>query len=152
MHQCLHRLEQEAARSADTHLLHLSFPGFRETQSRAALDRPRRGVVDVRRLPGSRSFPQYNSDALADSLSASGIDYWYLLELCGRRTVGELDGAPTESFWSNASFARYAAYARSDAFARGLDELLLRAARQRSALMCSEAVCGAATAASSPTP
>ncbi|MEO8361403.1 MAG: DUF488 domain-containing protein [Vicinamibacteria bacterium] len=97
-------------------------------------------VVDVRRLPGSRSFPQYNAEALAASLSASGIDYWHLPELCGRRTVGELDGAAPESFWSNTSFARYAAYARGDAFVRGLDELLLRAARQRCILMCSEAV------------
>jgi uncharacterized protein (DUF488 family) len=97
-------------------------------------------VVDVRRLPGSRSFPQYNADALAASLSASGIDYWHVPALCGRRTVGELDGVPPENFWSNASFARYAAHARSATFANGLDELVQRSARQRCALMCSEAV------------
>ena len=97
-------------------------------------------VVDVRRLPGSRSFPQYNADALAATLSASAIDYWYLPALCGRRTLGELDGVPPEPFWSNASFARYAAYSQGTAFKQGLDELLTRAANQRCCLMCSEAV------------
>jgi uncharacterized protein (DUF488 family) len=97
-------------------------------------------VVDVRRLPGSRAYPQYNADALAASLAGAGIDYWHLLSLCGRRSTGELEGVPAEGFWSNASFARYAAYARGDAFAQGLGELRERAHRQRCALMCSEAV------------
>ena len=97
-------------------------------------------VVDVRRLPGSRSFPEYNADQLAASLAEGGIDYWHLDELCGRRSMGELQGAAPEAFWSNASFARYAAYARSNAFAHGLHELMLRAQHQRCAVMCSEAV------------
>lgn len=97
-------------------------------------------VVDVRRLPGSRAFPQYDADALAASLAASKIDYWYLPPLCGRRTRTELKGAEPESFWSNASFARYAAYARGEEFAGGLRQFLDRAGRQRCALMCSEAV------------
>ena len=97
-------------------------------------------VVDVRRLPGSRAFPQYDADALAMSLAGQGIDYWYLPPLCGRRTRAELKGAVPESFWSNASFSRYAAYARGEEFAHGLRELLERAEKQRCALMCSEAV------------
>lgn len=97
-------------------------------------------VVDVRRLPGSRSFPQYNSDALGASLTAHGIDYLHLKALCGRRSKDELHGAPPEDFWTNTSFARYAAYAYSATFAHGLNELLQRARRQRCALMCSEAV------------
>ena len=97
-------------------------------------------VADVRRLPGSRSFPQYNADALALSLSERGIDYWYVPPLCGRRSKRELEGVPEESFWTNASFARYAAYAHSDAFIAGLHALLERAREQRCALMCSEAV------------
>ncbi|HET9033327.1 MAG TPA: DUF488 domain-containing protein [Dokdonella sp.] len=97
-------------------------------------------VVDVRRLPGSRRFPQYDAEPLAGSLAAQAIDYWYLPPLCGRRSRRELEGAAPESFWSNASFARYAAYSRSEAFAHGLRELLERARLQRCALMCSEAV------------
>ncbi len=97
-------------------------------------------VVDVRRLPGSRNFPQYNADALCLSLSGQDIDYWYLPALCGRRTRAELGDAAPESFWTNASFGRYAAYARSETFAQGLGELVERARHQRCAVMCAEAV------------
>lgn len=97
-------------------------------------------VVDVRRLPGSRSFPQYNAEPLAASLAGCGIDYWHLDALCGRRSKRDLHGAEPEDFWSNASFARYAAYARGEAFAQGLAALLERARSRRCAVMCSEAV------------
>ena len=97
-------------------------------------------LVDVRRLPGSRSFPQYNADALAGTLAMQGIDYWHLPALCGRRTKAELGGRPPEDFWTNASFARYAAYAHNAAFSHGLDTLILRARHQRCCLMCAEAV------------
>ena len=97
-------------------------------------------VVDVRRLPGSRAFPQYNAAALASALHEHDIDYWHLEALCGRRSKRELHGVPPENFWTNTSFAIYAAYARSETFAQGLDELLQRARKQRCVLMCSEAV------------
>ncbi|MEO7935492.1 MAG: DUF488 domain-containing protein [Dokdonella sp.] len=97
-------------------------------------------VVDVRRLPGSRRYPQYNADALESSLASQDIDYWHLEALCGRRSKAELDGAKPATFWRNASFGRYAAYARSPAFAKGIEALLYRALEQRCALMCSEAV------------
>jgi len=97
-------------------------------------------AVDVRRLPGSRAFPQYNADALAASLAAHNIDYWHLDALCGRRSKHDLAGAAPENFWSNASFARYAAYARGETFAQGLQQLLDRARWQRCVVMCSEAV------------
>lgn len=45
-------------------------------------------MVHVRRLPGSRRFPQYNADALTTSLAEHGIDYWHLAALCGRRSKG----------------------------------------------------------------
>lgn len=97
-------------------------------------------VVDVRRVPGSRRFPQYDADALALSLGVNGIEYCYLPALCGRRTSRDLDGRPPENFWTNPSFARYAASALGDAFAGELHDLLSRADTQRCALMCSEAV------------
>ncbi|MFZ1837934.1 MAG: DUF488 domain-containing protein, partial [Dokdonella sp.] len=97
-------------------------------------------VVDVRRLPGSRRFPQYDADALAASLAVDGIDYCYLPALCGRRTIGDLDGRLPEAFWSNPSFACYAAYAHGEEFDEGLQVLLRRADTQRCAVMCSEAV------------
>ncbi len=97
-------------------------------------------VVDVRRLPGSRRFPQYNAEPLEENLATQDIDYWHLEALCGRRSKAELEGAIPDTFWRNASFGRYAAYARSTAFADGLEALLNRAHEQRCALMCAEAV------------
>ncbi len=97
-------------------------------------------VVDVRRLPGSRAFPQFDADALRDSLAHNDIDYWHLASLCGRRSAGEVRGLPTDDFWTNGSFARYAAWARGDEFRQGLDELIERANSERCVLMCSEAV------------
>ena len=35
-------------------------------------------LVDVRSLPGSTKFPQFNSDALAHSLREPGIGYAYI--------------------------------------------------------------------------
>jgi hypothetical protein len=38
-------------------------------------------LVDVRAFPGSKRYPQFNKDALADSLKAHGIRYEYFPEL-----------------------------------------------------------------------
>lgn len=97
-------------------------------------------VVDVRRLPGSDTFPHFNADALKASLAAVDIDYWRLPALCGRRSAGEVRNLPVEPFWRNASFARYAAWAHSNAFAQALRALRKHARTQRCVLMCSEAV------------
>ena len=97
-------------------------------------------VVDVRRLPGSRAFPQYDADALRASLHDAGIDYWHLTALAGLRRASEAPNAFESSFWTNASFRRYAAYAHTADFVEGLRVLELRAASQRCALMCAEAV------------
>ena len=40
-------------------------------------------LVDVRRYPGSRRNPQYNRDALAQSVSRAGIEYVWLGEGLG---------------------------------------------------------------------
>ena len=42
-------------------------------------------VADVRLLPGSKRYPQFNKDALADSLGKNGIRYEHFPELGGRR-------------------------------------------------------------------
>ena len=36
-----------------------------------------KNLVDVRKLPGSRKFPQYNQDALREYLKEIGINYRY---------------------------------------------------------------------------
>src|SRR5207248_11511596 len=42
-------------------------------------------VADVRLLPGSKRYPQFNREELARSLSESGIGYEHFPELGGRR-------------------------------------------------------------------
>jgi len=97
-------------------------------------------VVDVRRLPGSRAFPQYDADALREALRHVGIDYWHLVALGGLRRAADAPAQADDTFWTNPSFRRYAAYARTPAFAAGLEALETRAMQQRCTLMCAEAV------------
>lgn len=97
-------------------------------------------VVDVRRLPGSNAYPQYNADALQQSLADAGIEYWHLTAIAGRRSAKEVPASAASTFWTNASFRRYAAYAHTQEFHAGLQALEQRAARQDCAIMCAEAV------------
>ena len=97
-------------------------------------------VVDVRRLPGSNAYPQYNADALQHSLIGAGIDYWHLTAIAGRRRNAEVQASAESTFWTNASFRRYAAYAHTGEFHAGLRSLEERAERQACAVMCAEAV------------
>lgn len=97
-------------------------------------------VVDVRRLPGSNAYPQFNADALQQSLADAGIEYWHLTAIAGRRRAREVPASAESTFWTNASFRRYAAYAHTPEFHEGLRELELRAAQQACVVMCAEAV------------
>ncbi len=94
-------------------------------------------LVDVRRFPGSRKYPHFNSDALAASLPDSGIAYIHLPELGGRRKV-QPDSVNTA--WRNASFQAYADHMGSEEFADGIAKLLKAGAGSRTAFMCSEAL------------
>jgi len=42
-------------------------------------------LVDIRRLPGSRKYPQFDEDNLEISLQQAWIEYLHLAELGGRR-------------------------------------------------------------------
>ncbi|HEX5315352.1 MAG TPA: DUF488 domain-containing protein, partial [Candidatus Kapabacteria bacterium] len=42
-------------------------------------------LADVRSLPGSKRYPQFNKDGLEKSLNAHGIRYEHFPELGGRR-------------------------------------------------------------------
>jgi uncharacterized protein (DUF488 family) len=94
-------------------------------------------IADVRRFPGSRRHPHFARDELAVSLIDEGIAYAWMPKLGGRRRA-EPD-SPNMG-WRNASFRGYADYLPSAEFAEGLHELLLLAARYRTAIMCAEAV------------
>lgn len=95
-------------------------------------------LADVRRYPGSRKHPHFNRDALEQSLSDRGIAYRHLEDLGGRRSTRLADSPNTA--WRVDSFNRYADYMTTPPFADALAELIDLAQRQRTAIMCSEAV------------
>ena len=98
-------------------------------------------IVDVRKLTGSRRFPQFNADALAPALLERGIGYQHIVELGGRRGRTLAKGAPSPNgYWTNDSFRRYADYALTDDFAAGMAKLRDASHTARCALMCAEAV------------
>ena len=94
-------------------------------------------LVDVRSFPGSRRYPQFNRDALAESLGRIGIEYKHEPRLGGRRTPRK-DSHNTA--WRNASFRAYADHMEGDDFRKGVEELLELGASERTAVMCAEAV------------
>ena len=104
-------------------------------------------VVDVRRLPGSSRYPQFDEDALATSLPARGIGYRRIEQLGGRRGRQREIEPRLNAMWRNRSFHNYADYAMTEPFEQGLDELIAlaeaaagAAAPGRVAVMCAEAV------------
>src|SRR4029079_3586154 len=66
-----------------------------------------RCLVDIRRYPGSRRYPQFSKDALAEWLPVSGIQYFHELALGGRRKPAP--DSPND-YWRNAQFRAYADY------------------------------------------
>jgi uncharacterized protein (DUF488 family) len=95
-------------------------------------------LADVRSLPGSRRYPQFNQEALAKSLKQHGIRYEHFPELGGRRKPGN-DSRNTA--WRNASFRGYADYMETEDFGKGINRLLdLTNEAGATAIMCAEAV------------
>ena len=70
-------------------------------------------LVDVRSLPGSKRYPQFNKEALADSLGKTGIRYEHFPELGGRRKAKP---ESKNTAWRNASFRGYADYMETEEF------------------------------------
>lgn len=94
-------------------------------------------LVDVRSLPGSRKFPQYNAENLKVSLEENNIQYVYMKDLGGRR---KLDKNSKNDLWRNVSFRSYADYMETPEFEHAVHELEDLALKQTVAYMCAEAV------------
>jgi uncharacterized protein (DUF488 family) len=95
-------------------------------------------IADVRLLPGSKRHPQFNKDALADSLGKNGIRYEHFPELGGRRKA-KADSHNTA--WRNEAFRGYADHMETKEFQSGIDRLLTLAEEiGPTAIMCAEAV------------
>ena len=94
-------------------------------------------LIDVRTVPKSRHNPQFNGDALAASVRASGITYRRMESLGGLRHARK--DSPNGA-WRNASFRGYADYMQTEEFSTAIDQLLERGRTNDSAIMCAEAV------------
>jgi uncharacterized protein (DUF488 family) len=95
-------------------------------------------VADVRSLPGSKRYPQFNREMLAKSLKEHGIRYEHFPELGGRRKAKK-DSHNTA--WRNASFRGYADHMETEEFRAGIERLLDLANKVgATAIMCAEAV------------
>jgi uncharacterized protein (DUF488 family) len=95
-------------------------------------------LVDVRAFPSSKRYPQFNKDALEESLTTYGIRYEHFPELGGKRK-SKPDSRNTA--WRNASFRGYADYMETEQFQKGIERLLDVAAEAGpTAVMCAEAV------------
>ncbi len=87
-------------------------------------------VADVRSTPFSRFSPQFNRDALRETLREAGIGYVFLGRELGARTSDPscyVDGR-----------VRYPLLAQTQLFQQGIDRLLRGATDERIAVMCSE--------------
>lgn len=92
-------------------------------------------LADVRLLPGSRKHPQFNAEALEQSLADVGISYHPFPELGGRRRPRP--DSPNTA-WRNASFRGYADYMDSPEWRGGLERLERLACERKTAVMCAE--------------
>ncbi|WP_029035201.1 DUF488 family protein [Salinimicrobium terrae] len=94
-------------------------------------------LVDIRRYPGSRKYPHFNLEALAESFPKNGIFYHHFENLGGRRKAKP---DSVNQVWRHPSFRGYADYMETSEFKSTVEELKAIATENRTAIMCSEAV------------
>jgi uncharacterized protein (DUF488 family) len=94
-------------------------------------------LADIRAFAASRRYPHFNSEPLARSLMAAGIEYLHFPGLGGRRKP--LPDSPNKA-WRVEGFRGYADYMASPAFAEAAAALEEMAQVKITCYMCSEAV------------
>jgi uncharacterized protein (DUF488 family) len=94
-------------------------------------------VLDIRTAPGSRHNPHVGRAELERWLPEAGIGYRWEKRLGGFRKA-QPDSPDT--VWRHPAFRGFAGYTREPVFLEAIDELLEQAQRQRTTVMCSEAV------------
>lgn len=96
-----------------------------------------RTLVDIRRFPGSRKFPDFNEEQLEQELQKAGINYIHLEGLGGRRQVQKNS---KNDRWRNSAFRGYADYMETEDFRTAVAELETIALQHPAVYMCAEAV------------
>ena len=94
-------------------------------------------LVDVRRYPGSKRYPQFGQERLFASLEVAGIRGVWRVGLGGRRAARK-DSINTA--WRNESFRGYADYMQTPEFAAEIDWLMGLPDLETAVVMCAEAV------------
>jgi uncharacterized protein (DUF488 family) len=94
-------------------------------------------VVDVRTVPRSLHYPQFNKTSLPRSLKKFKLGYIHMPGLGGLRHAKR--DSPNAG-WRNASFRGYADYMQTREFGESLEEVIRLANQDRIVLMCAEAV------------
>src|ERR1700733_7873658 len=94
-------------------------------------------LVEVRRFPGSRRYPQYGQERLFASLKAAGVRAAWRGGLGGRRGARK-DSVNTAG--RGESFRGYADYMQTPEFDREVDWLMKLADFDDAVVMCAEAV------------
>ncbi len=94
-------------------------------------------LADVRTAPRSRHNPQFNRDALPQSLAEAEMRYVSLPGLGGLRRPRA--DSPNVA-WRNASFRGYADYMMTAEFRENLERLIELSQTTQAAIMCAEAV------------
>lgn len=97
-------------------------------------------VADIRKIPRSRTNPQFNEETLPGALAAFDISYEHIAALGGLRGKARSPSSGVNGYWTNVSFHNYADYALSEQFHVGLEHLLDEGRKRRCAIMCSESV------------
>jgi uncharacterized protein (DUF488 family) len=97
-------------------------------------------VADIRKIPRSRTNPQFNEETLPAALARFDVAYEHIAALGGLRGKARSLSSGINGYWTNVSFHNYADYALSEEFQAGLEYLIDAGRQQRCAIMCSEAV------------
>ena len=92
-------------------------------------------LADIRRFPGSRRYPHFSRESLAQTLPEHGIEYEHIPQLGGRRK--ESADSPHTAL-RNAQFRGYADHMLTAEFQEGMQRLL--SSDKTTAIMCAEAV------------
>lgn len=96
-----------------------------------------RRIVDIRKMPRSRFNPQFNLEALKETLESRGVTYSHMPSLAGLRSRSR---DSVNRAWRNKSFQAFADYMQTKEFEDATDELTQLPNGENSALMCAEAV------------
>ncbi len=94
-------------------------------------------LVDIRTVPKSRHNPQFDGQALRQTLAEVGIGYLQMKQLGGLRRP--VKGSKVNAGWINDSFRGFADYMQTKEFEEALERLVKLAIETRSfAIMCAE--------------